>query len=98
MTEEKEEIINSIDNYIQSNGGNYNDWFLGICGEPQELLPRIPSIEGYLWMYKYTGSPKIAREVLEYFATKLGVNYQTRSTDGFADIIYVYKKVKRSVF
>ena len=97
MTEGKEEITRSISDYIHENGDNYGDWAFGICSDQQELFPRLRYAEGHLWRYKYTGSPKIAREILDYFVNEMGADCQTKYPKQNAEVIYLYKKLKHLV-
>jgi hypothetical protein len=93
VSDNKEEIIRSIDNYIRTKGGNYSEWFLGTCEDPQEIPRCVRDAEGHSWMYLYVGSPEMIREILDHFV-KLGTSCQARRQGCYIGIVYVYKKAK----
>ncbi|MDD5459241.1 MAG: hypothetical protein PHF37_07605 [Phycisphaerae bacterium] len=98
MTEGKEELIRSISSYIQENGNDYSEWILGICQDQQEFFPLLRHADSRRWRYKCTGSPKIAREVMDYFVTEMGATCQTKYPKQSAEVIYLYKKIKQPAF
>jgi hypothetical protein len=88
----KQEIIDNFKNYIQSRGGNYSDWYIGIACDPEDLFLQLQNLDNQCWDYTHIYDPQVARQILDYFINTLGIKETVSSADATADIIYVYKR------
>lgn len=85
-------IIDDIKNYIQKIGRDYNDWYISISEDVQDIVLNIIKINSHFWMYKEAVFPQIAREVVNYFLSKLETDGSMEGGDSLSYIVYVYKK------
>ena len=92
MPNSEQEITDDFKNYIQSRGGNYSDWYIGIACDPEVLSLQLQNLDNQCWNYTHIYGPQVARQVLDYFINTLGTKGTVSSADATADIIYVYKR------
>jgi len=94
ISEAAQKIIEEMHNYIRERGSNYMEWYVGIVKESHKSIFIKIVLYSHYWMYKKTGSPQIAKEVLDYFVNILGTNsdYSMPGSGDYASIVYVYKK------
>lgn len=92
MPNSKQEIIDNFKNYIQSRGGNYSNWYIGIACDPEDLFLQLQNLDNQCWDYTHIYDPQVARQILDYFINTLGIKETVSSADATADIIYVYKR------
>ncbi len=87
----KQEIINEINTHIQSNGGEYSDWHVGVCSNIRHKLSGQAKAK-HLFISRQAYSSYVAAEVQDYFINILGTNGTIGADTGTADIVYTYKK------
>lgn len=89
-----QEIIDNIRTYIEEGGGNYSDWYAGVCQEVQDIILKVYQTDSRCWTYCDTPSPQVAKEVLDYCVNMLGIagDVNTRNADSFSRVVYVCKK------
>lgn len=94
----EQEIIDNIKNYVQDRGGSYSRWCIGIAGEPHDVVLQAHAGRSLFWMYQETGSPQIARAVVDYLVNIVGIDGGTgkRGLDDTGSVIYIYKKAHGS--
>jgi len=87
----KEQIVNDIKAHIQSNGGEYNNWHVGVCSNIHyQTLVEAKARHQFIARQAY--SAYVAAEVQDYFVTTIGTDGGTCAEGTNADIIYAYKK------
>ena len=94
----EQEVIDNIKNYIQERGGNYSSWCIGTAGEPHDVVLSAHAGRSLFWMYQETGSPQIARAVVDHLVSTVGINGGTekRVKDDTGSVVYIYKKARGS--
>jgi hypothetical protein len=87
-------IEEEIDSVIQSGGGNYRDWYIGLSLNPRERMfdGHNVSEKSGLWTHKDAGSEMMAREV-EAFFLKKGCKGGGMKKDSSRHV-YAYKMTK----
>ena len=63
------EIRDEIVKHISENGGQYEDWYVGIAADPKDRLFNDHNVseEDDLWIYCPARSSAVARKVEKYF-------------------------------
>jgi hypothetical protein len=92
MANSKQIIISNFLYHINSWGGEYSDWIVGITSDVKEDLfigHNITNETGWIWDECENGS--IAYEIKDYFI-KLGAISSSDGNDIESNFIYVYKK------
>jgi len=76
MAKSKETIKAEIKAHIQSRGGGYSDWYVGIATDPQSRLFDDHNVdkENGRWVYRECENSRVAREIEEYFVDTLGTD------------------------
>ena len=94
MIESKYPIIRAIEESIQTGGGPYSAWYVGISKDPRDRLFKGHNVKkgGDWWIYGQAGSSEVARELEDYFVNVLGTDGDIGTGDATADMIYAYKK------
>jgi len=94
MTQDKEEIINDIKEYILRNKRKYPMWYVGVSSNAHDSLFKEHKVreEGDLWIYKTANTSEIAREVERYFLIVLGTDGEIGSGEETSKMLYAYKK------
>jgi hypothetical protein len=87
----REQIIHEIETHIATNGGSFQEWYVGVADRPKHTLFTIHRLRehGDAWIARKARDDLQAKDVEEYFRTVL----KTRGTAGQAtsiDHIYVY--------
>lgn len=95
MAKTKQEIINNIRTYISNSNTTYPNWHIGIAQDPEKCLFNDHNIqkENSWWIYSYTGTGNIAREIEKYFLD-LGCKGGDTGGDKNSKHIYAYKITK----
>jgi len=88
----KQQILNEINTHIQSNGGEYSDWHVGVCTSIRDNLSGQAKAKEGLLISRQAYSSYVAAEVLDYFVDKLGTDGSIGDDNDTADIIYAYRK------
>lgn len=94
MAKSKEQIIGDITKHIQTRGGSYRDWYVGIGSDARDRLFTTHEVRQKTdrWILRRADSPEAAREVAAYFTGTLAADGQADATDGAADAVYAYRK------
>lgn len=86
----REQIIHEIEMHMGTNGGRYNEWFVGVSDKPKHTLFNVHKLRqsGDAWIARQAKDDLQAWDVEEYFRTVL----KTRGNRGASslDHIYVY--------
>lgn len=89
----RSQIIGEIEDYIDRNGGDYREWFVGATGAPKAMLFTQHKVRqtGDAWIARLAKDDLDARDVVGYFVgtrkTK-GRTKEGRDTDLY---VYAYK-------
>jgi hypothetical protein len=87
----KQQILNEIKTHIQSNGGEYSDWHVGVCSNIHYKLSGQDKAK-HLFIARQAYSSYVAAEVQDYFMNRLGTDGSVGIDNDNADIIYVFRK------
>lgn len=95
MSNDKNTIISDIEGYIATNGGKYNEWYVGITNDKDRRVFGEHKVnkDTDAWITRGTNSVDIATEVEDHF-TKVK-DTDGRSGGGIEEnstIVYAYKK------
>jgi len=94
MARTKEQIIGDITRHIQTRGGSYRDWYVGVGTDARDRLFTTHEVRPKVdrWILRRAESPEAAREVATYFTGTLAVDGKLDPDDGAADAVYAYRK------
>jgi|SRR3989338_1012944 len=94
MTTTTDTIASEIKNYINSNGGPYSAWYVGIASNPTERLftDHNANKDYGQWIYRDAGSSSEARKIEDYFINTIGTDGGTGGGDYSTRYVYAYKK------
>ncbi len=94
MAKPKETIKAEIKAHIQSRGGTYSDWYVGIASDPEERLFNDHNVdkENGKWCYRECENASVAREIEEYFINTLGTDGGSGGGDYTTKHVYAYRK------
>ncbi len=95
MTKSKEQIIDSIDAFIEIRDGDYEEWYIGITDNPDRRLFDEHKVDKKCknHFYRETSSNDIARYIEQYFLA-LGCN--GGAGGGEKDSVWVYGYIMTS--
>ncbi len=85
--------------YIKEFGGNFDDWYVGVSGEPLKTMKGDHSVdeERDIWLYKQALTFSACRTVQNYFLNQLKTDGTAVSAGGEGDdCVYLYKKSERT--
>ena len=90
----EEEIKNQIKAYIDSAGGDYSKWYVGITNNPQRRLfdEHNVMMNNSRWVRRTASSHEVARRIEAYFIDELGLDGGTGGGDEDSTVVYAYKK------
>ena len=93
MAHTKDKIIADIENYIQDNGANFANWYVGIAADPRDRLFDDHGVRehGDLWIFRLATSSAIAREVEDYFIDIRDTEGGPGGGDDKTKSVYAYK-------
>lgn len=97
MPSTKQQILNEINTYIQSNGGEYSAWHVGVCTNIRDNLSGQTKTKEGLLISRQAYSSYVAAEVLDYFVNTLGTDGSIGADNDTADIIYAYRKLADAI-
>lgn len=85
-------IGQKIDNYIQKNGGEYADWYIGIATNPRDRLFCDHNVneKGDAWIFRDSGSVSAARDIERHFIA-LGCSGGEGGGSDQTHYVYAYK-------
>ena len=97
----RQNIIDDIKQHISKNGGDYTEWYVGVCKDPLFLIRNMHRMNRFYWMYKPVDTVQMATEVMDHFINLLGVNSDSvrscLSEYSGTVYIYVYKNSEHTV-
>lgn len=98
MAKTKQEIITDIKTYIAGNGGNFSEWYVGICSDVNKRLSADHKLNPKLdkWVFKTAPTSAIAKEIEYYFVKILGAEGAAEGASDAGDKVYAYKKSERT--
>ncbi|MFW9876271.1 MAG: hypothetical protein ACFFG0_24505 [Candidatus Thorarchaeota archaeon] len=93
MIRTEEEIKKEIEGFINSKGGTYSKWYIGILKNPQNHLFYKHNLDENddIWFLQTASSSEVAKRIKDYFINTIGVNGKLGGADKDCNIIYVYK-------
>lgn len=96
--DEYNRIVDKIDDHIQSRGGPYSAWYVGITDDADRRLfmeHRVNNVRGR-WIYHKASTVEIARKIEEHF---LGFGCQGGTGGGSqnSQIVYAYRITSETV-
>lgn len=94
MLDRTQEIIEYLTDYIQQKDDDNSVWHIGICQEAHDIVFEALKRSSQFWIYIETGSPIVAKEVLEYFVNLGKVKKEVRNIQPYeiGSVVYVYRK------
>jgi hypothetical protein len=92
----KQQILNEIKVHIQSNGGEYSDWHVGVCSNIRHKLLGQDKAK-HLFIARQAYSSYVATEVQDYFINRLGTNGSVSGDTCTGDIVYAYRKSAKAI-
>lgn len=94
MASPKETIKSEIKAHIQTCGGGYSDWYVGIASDPKQRLFTDHNVDekNGAWIYREAENSTAAREVEEYFINTLSTDGGSGGGDYSTKYVYAYKK------
>ena len=92
MPSTKQQILNEIKTHIQSNGGEYSAWHVGVCTNIRDNLSGQTKAKEGLLISRQAYSSYVAAEVQDYFINRLGTNGSIGFDTCTGDIVYAYRK------
>lgn len=89
-----QEITEYLIDYIQHKNDNNSIWCIGICQEAHDIIFEALKRSSQHWMYIETGSPQVAREVLNQFVStkKAKRDIRNQNLSNVASVVYIYRK------
>ena len=96
MPSTKQQILNKIKTHIQSNGGEYSDWHVGVCSSIRHELSGQDKAK-HLFISRQAYSSYVAAEVQDYFINRLGTNGSIGGDTCTGDVVYAYKKSVKAI-
>ncbi len=95
MTKSEEQIKSEIKSFINTNGGAYSDWYVGITEVPKRRLKEHGVTDA--WIYRQANNVEVARKIEKYFVEILGTDGGTGGGDEDAVYVYAYKKKRHTI-
>ena len=88
-----QQIINEISKYVDDNGGQYSNWYVGITSDPEKRLFTEHGVDQEYgkWIHAPADSNEVARTVEKHFLD-LGCDGGAGGGDNTSKTIYAYKK------
>jgi hypothetical protein len=102
VVSDPKQIIEQIETYIYQGGGEYEDWYIGLTGNPIDPVTEafsLHKVQGQRLAYFETTSSQIAQAVADYFVNLCGAdgNLGTNEISCACKSLYVYKKATHLV-
>ena len=90
MSESKEVIIATLDNYIVKWDTTYSNWYVGIASDPKDRLFNDHNVNEKpgIWIFQECENDSVARDIEKYFVDTMKT--KGGSGGGDEDSIYVY--------
>lgn len=87
-------LVNEIITYINKNGGNFPQWYVGIATDPKKRLFSDHNVreQGGAWVFGDAGSCEAAREIEKYFIEVLKTSGGSGGGDASTRHVYAYRK------
>jgi hypothetical protein len=91
---EESELIGKIKNHIADRGGSYSEWYVGIAKDPKQRLFKDHNVneDTDKWIHVGASSSTVARNVEDYFVSKLGTDGGSGGGDSSTIHVYAYRK------
>ena len=98
MAKTKQEIITDIKTFITTNGGNFTEWYVGICNDVNNRLAAVHKLNPKLdkWVFRTAPTSAVAKEIEYYFVKILGAEGASAAGSDIDDKVYAYKKSERT--
>jgi hypothetical protein len=98
MVKTKQEIITDIKTYITGNGGDFSEWYVGVCNDVNKRLSAVHKLNPKLdkWVFRTAPTSAIAKEIEYYFVKILGADGASAGSSDLNDKVYAYKKPERT--
>jgi hypothetical protein len=92
------EIREEIKRYIDTHGGPYRAWYVGIASDPRARLFNDHGVDERTdpWIFGWADSVDAARRVERYFIETLGTDGGPGGGDASTTSVYAYKKNRRT--
>lgn len=91
------DVINEVQSYMASTGGNWSDWYVGITSDIKSRLfgEHGVDVRQDRWIYKQCINSETARRAEDYFVKK-GTRGDTGGGDWTSNFIYAYYVTSRT--
>lgn len=93
MATPQDQIINEIKSFIEKNGGEYSNWYVGIADDARERLFKDHGVEERTrpWIFRIATSVESAKTIEAYFVDQLGTSGKKDRGDNATVMVYAYK-------
>ena len=93
----RQKIINDLIAHINSCGGTYAHWYVGIAENPRQRLFNDHNVSevGDAWIFRETQDTNVARSIEDYFVD-LGTDGGSGGGSLATRFIYAYKKTNKT--
>jgi len=93
MAKDEATIKTEIKNHIDTNGGNYSGWYVGIAQEPRERLFKDHNVDEKkgVWIFINAGSKNAAERIEKYFVEQLETKGNPGGGTEDTTFVYAYK-------
>lgn len=94
MTNEGYELLKEIKEYIDANGGSYQNWYVGISKNPEKRLYQEHNVDKIfdLWIFGQATTSDEARQIEYYFTHTLNTDGDSGGGDVLSTSVYAYRK------
>ncbi|CAA7624710.1 conserved hypothetical protein [Magnetospirillum sp. LM-5] len=86
----RSDIIGDVEDFVDRNGGNFADFFVGVTGAPKQMLFSQHKLKdkGDAWISRLAKDELDAHDVVEYFRSTRGA--KSRKKEVVETDLYVY--------
>lgn len=98
MAKTRQVVKQEIKDFIDKQGKNYSDWYVGIAADPKDRLFNGHGVdkENGTWIHRECMSCDGAREVEDYFLNTIGTNGGPGGGDDDTCHVYAYVITSRT--
>ena len=96
MPSMKQQIVDEIKEHIQNSGGEYSDWYVGVCSTVRYQL-LVEAKSKHLFIARQAYSPYVAAAVQDYCKKRLKTDCSVGIEGDNANIIYAYRKSPEAI-
>jgi hypothetical protein len=89
----RSDIIGDIEDFVDRNGGNFGEFFIGCTGAPKQMLFTQHKLKdkGDAWISRLAKDELDAHDVVEYFRSSRGAKVRKKDVSGNDLYVYAFK-------